>query len=103
MGEPQGKHRYDMILGRDILSELKTDLCLFKNTIKGNGRTYYGFTVLIKEISNINCNASSNWVNNEIFWNEYLWKRKDVLDFTQHMYPILDTYYEKFDLSKFTS
>ena len=33
----QGKRRYNMILGHDILSKLKIYLCLSDNTIRANG------------------------------------------------------------------
>ena len=32
-----GKQRYDMILGYDILSKIKMDLCFSENTIRENG------------------------------------------------------------------
>ena len=40
------KHsRYDMIMGRDLLLELKLDLCFYDCTIKGNVGAYEACTV----------------------------------------------------------
>ena len=47
-------HRYDMILGRDMLSELKLDLCLSDNTIRINVGTYKVCTFPMKYFSKIN-------------------------------------------------
>ena len=40
----QKNPRYDMIIGKDLLLELKLDLCLSGFTIKGNGGAYKGCT-----------------------------------------------------------
>ena len=46
------KHsRYDMIMGRDLLLELKLDLCFSNFTIKGNVGLYKGCTVPMKYLS----------------------------------------------------
>ena len=68
-----GNHRYDMILGCDILSELDIDLYFYKNKIIVNRVAYKGCTVLMKDISKINLNASSDWIKDKIFRNEKLW------------------------------
>ena len=39
----QGNHKYYMILGGEILSELKIALCFSNNTIRLNGGTYKGY------------------------------------------------------------
>ena len=54
----QGNHRYDMILGREIMSKLRIYLCFSNNKIRGNGGTYKGYTAPMKVVSNINFNAS---------------------------------------------
>lgn len=35
MHESQGNYKYDMILGRKILSELNIDLCFYENITRG--------------------------------------------------------------------
>ena len=50
--------RYDMILGRDIFSELQIYLCFSKNTMRGNVAVYEVFNGLMKDVPNINLNAS---------------------------------------------
>ena len=51
-----------MILGKDIWSEMKIDLCLYKNKTSKDGGAYEGCTTPMKEFSNINFNPSSNWI-----------------------------------------
>ena len=58
----QGRHRYGMILGRNILYELKIDLCFSNNTTRENGGTYEGCTNPMKIISKIHFNFSSDWL-----------------------------------------
>ena len=43
----QSNHKYDMILGRDILSKLKIDLWLFDHGIWVNGNEYIVCTSLM--------------------------------------------------------
>ena len=38
--EPQENERYDMIMGRDILSDLQIDFCLSDYIIRGNRGAY---------------------------------------------------------------
>ena len=52
--DSQSNHMYDMMLGSDILSELKIDLYVFNHTIRGNIGNYKGFTTPMKDIENIN-------------------------------------------------
>ena len=66
----QGNHRYDMILGRDIFSELPIDLCFSNNIIRGNGVPYTGCLSPMKDVTNINFNALSVGLHDEKFWNE---------------------------------
>ena len=70
--DSQGNHKYDMILGSHILSELKIDSCLFNNTIRVNSGAYEGCTSPIKYISKINFNSSFDWLKDKNFWNEAL-------------------------------
>ena len=48
--DSQERHRYAMILGGEIFSRLKIDLCFYGNTNKGNGGTCEGCTALTKDI-----------------------------------------------------
>ena len=57
----------------------------------------------MKYIFRINFNVSSDWLNNEIFGNEKLRERENVPDTTGLTRCILDTHYEKTDVSKFAS
>ena len=63
----QGNHRYDMILGRDILSELKIDLCFSDNTIKGNLGTCKGSKSPIKDGLKINSTFHPIGLNTKSF------------------------------------
>ena len=45
----QKNSRYDMIIGRDLLLELKLDLYFSNFTIKGNGGAYEGCTAPMKD------------------------------------------------------
>ena len=44
MDDSQENNKCDMILGGEIFSELKIDLCFSNNTIRGNRGTYKGCT-----------------------------------------------------------
>ena len=63
MDDLQGDHKYNMILGRDIFSKLQIYICLSYNTIIGNGGAYEGFTNPMKDMTNINFNASFAWLH----------------------------------------
>ena len=56
----QGKHMYNMILGHDILCQLRIDLFPSKNTIRGNVGAHKRCKALMKDIWKINFNTSSN-------------------------------------------
>ena len=75
----QGRHRYDMIIGCDILSELNIDLCFSYNTIRLNGGTHKGCTAPMKDVSKINVNVSSDCIKDESFQKKELWEIKNVL------------------------
>ena len=89
-----------MILGHEIFSELKIDLCFFNNTIRKNGGAYEGCNDPMKDVYKINFNVSSDWLKDERFWNKELWYSEHVLDSMQHTYCILDNHYQTDDLSK---
>ena len=72
--DSQKNSRYDMIIGQDLLLELKLDLCLSDYTIKGNGGVYEVFKAPMKYPSNL-CDDSS-------FINEYVWESDHVIDCT---------------------
>ena len=48
MDSSQNSSRYDMIIGRDLLLELKLDLCFSNSTIRGGKGAYEGFTTPLK-------------------------------------------------------
>ena len=75
----QGNHNYDMILGREILSKPKIYLCFSDNIIRVNVGASAGCTDLIKDVTNINFNASSAWLCEKSFRNEELWKSEHIL------------------------
>ena len=60
VGHLHGNQKYDTILGRHILFELKIDLCFYNNTIRGNGGAHEGCTAPMKDVSKISLNLSSN-------------------------------------------
>ena len=83
-----------MILGRNF-SKLNIYLCLSNNTIMGNGGVYKGCTVPMKDMANINCNTSSNWINYERFWNKDIRESKHVMNSTRCTKHTLDANYKK--------
>ena len=56
----QGNHKYYMILGRDILSDINIDFCFYDNKIMVNGGLYKVYTSPMKYISKMDFNASSD-------------------------------------------
>ena len=58
MDDLQKNSRYNMIIGLDLLLELKLDSCFFDYTIIGNGGAYKGFTVSMKDPSELRDDAS---------------------------------------------
>ena len=87
--------RYDMIIGRDLLLELKLDLRLYYCMIRGNGGAHDGCTVSMKDPYDLRDDAS--------FRNYYFWESEHVLDSTRLMRKILDTQYQKAYLRKTVS
>ena len=55
-----GNHRYDIIIGHDMPSKIKLDLCFSKNKMSGNRGTCKVFTEQAKDVSTINFNFSSD-------------------------------------------
>ena len=90
----QENHGYNMVLGRNIFSELNIYICFYKNTIRENGGTHEECTAPMKDISKININSSSDWLKETIFQNKELWEREHVLEIMQHTRCILDTHYK---------
>ena len=84
-----------MIIGRDLLLEIKLDLCFSYYKIKVNGGTYEGCTNPMKDPSDL-CDDTS-------FINEELWESEHVLNFTRRRRRILDAKYQNSDLSKIMS
>ena len=60
--DSHGNPRYDMILGRDILSNLKIDLRFYDNNIRRNEGAYEGCTEPMKDALKINFNYLSDWI-----------------------------------------
>ena len=58
MDDSQKNSWYDMIICRDLLLELKLDLCFSNFRIKGNGGDYEGCTAHMKYPSNLRDDAS---------------------------------------------
>ena len=70
MDDSQGHHRYDMMLGCDILSEPNIDLCFFHKTVRVNKGTYEGCTAPMKDVSKFDLNSSYDWLQDESIQNE---------------------------------
>ena len=70
MDYSQYNHSYNMILGRDILYELRIDLSFSENTIMLNGGRYKGRTTPMKDVSKISFNVASNWLKEKIVQND---------------------------------
>ena len=84
-----------MILGQDILSELKICLDFSDHMIKCNGGAYKGCTTPMKDISKINFAKTAN---DDKFLQEEIWESEAVLESMEHAHRILDTHYKKADL-----
>ena len=82
-----------MIIGRDLLLELKLDLCLSDYTIIFNGGAYKGCTAPMSD--------PYKFCDDARFRNEELWESDHVLDSTQRTRRILDANYQRADLRKF--
>ena len=60
MDDSRGNNKYDMILGRRILSKLQIDLCFSDNIIWLNVGAYKGCTDPIKDVTNMTSSANSH-------------------------------------------
>ena len=89
LDELQGNHRYNIILGHNILFKLKNGLRFSDNTTRLNIGAYEGCMAPMKDVSDISFNTSSEWHKDEIFWNEELWESEPVLDAMWRMCCIL--------------
>ena len=84
-----------MIIGRDLLLELKLDLCFSDYTIKVNGCAYKGCTAPTRDPYDL-CDDAS-------FRNEEVWESEHVLDSMRCTRRILDAKYQRADLSQIVS
>ena len=76
MDDSQKNSRYNMIIGRELLLELKLYLCFSDYTIRVNGGAYEGCTISIKYPSDLRNDASLR--------DEKLWKSEHVIDATRN-------------------
>ena len=81
-----------MIIGRDILLELKLDLCFSNYTIIGNVGAYEGCTTPMRDPYDL-CDDAS-------FRNEEVWKSYHVIDSKRCMRRTSDASYQRAGLSK---
>ena len=100
MYDLSGNHKYNLILGNDIFSELQIDLCFSDKTIRVNGGAYEGCTSPMKDFTTMMSSAHSH---DYTFNYEELWERKNVLYTTWPTRCILDGNYEKSELRKVVS
>ena len=85
MDDLQKESRFDMIIGRDLLLELKLDLWFSDYTIIGNGGMYKGYTTPMKDPYNLRDYARLG--------NEEVWESEHALDSARRMCRILDANY----------
>ena len=81
-----------MIIGRELLLELKLYLCLYKYKIKVSGGAYKECTAPMKYPSNL-CDDAS-------FRNQELWEIEHVLNSTRRTRRILNANYQRDNLRK---
>ena len=82
----------DMIIGQDLLLELKLNLYFCGNTIQGNGGVYKGCNAPMKDSYNL-CDDVS-------FRNEELWESEHIPDTTRRTSRILNANSQRSNLSK---
>ena len=70
MDDSQVNGRYDMILGRDVLSELQIYLCLSDYTIRVNGGACEGCTTTLNFFNKGYVIITTDHLNDERFWDE---------------------------------
>ena len=71
--------RYDMIIGRDLLSELCMTLNFSKHVVECNGGAYKGCTAPMKDVDSIQFSDASD----NMFAHEELWESEAVLESTE--------------------
>ena len=59
-----------MILGHDMLSKLKIDICFSNHVIIVNGGAHEGCTTPTKDMNNANVTTLSTRFHDKTFWNE---------------------------------
>ena len=79
--DSQKNARYDMIIGRYLLSELQLDLCVSDYTNRVNGGAYKGRTTSTRYMNNSYVRINSDLLD-AIFRDEDLWEIKHVLNAT---------------------
>ena len=84
-----------MIIGRDLLLDLKLDLCFSNYNIGGKRGAYEGCTISVKDTSDLHDDA--------IFRNEELWESEHILDYRRRKRRILDAQYQKVNWCKIVS
>ena len=84
-----------MIIGQDLLLEIKLDLCFSDYTIKVNGCAYKGCTAPTRDPYDL-CDDAS-------FRNEEVWESEHIFDSMQHTLRILAANYQRYNLSKIVS
>ena len=97
--------RYDMILGRDLLTALGLDLKFSENVIHGGEGTYKGCSAPMVEVSNYNFNTLTSKIvkPEESFINVYVsecFESGSSLSATHRMRRILDAKHEREDQNK---
>ena len=95
VNDSQKKSRYDMIIGQDLLLEIKLDLCFSDYTIKGKEGAY--------ELCNSPMKDPSDLCDGTRFSNEELWDSEHVLNSTRRTRRILDENCQRANLSKIVS
>ena len=84
MDNLQVNQKYNMILEREIFSELQIYLCFSNNKIRGRVGAYKVCTSPMKYVTDINFNMLYARIHEKCFHNKELWDRKHVLDATRH-------------------
>ena len=97
--------RYDMILGRDLLTALVLDLKFPENAINGGKGPYKGCSAPMVDVNNYDCSILTEKIvkPDESFINVYVsecFESESEISAPCRMRSILDTKYEKSELNK---
>jgi hypothetical protein len=87
-----GPHRYDMIIGHDLMSQLRIIL-----NFDGQTMTWDKSTIRMKELEDL---LDINSPINEFYWHEEIYESQALIDASSHLKKILDMKYEPADLNK---